>query len=257
MISIELKKILTEKGITMTEVSENTGISKNTLSLLGNGTTKGIQFETLDKLLEYLSIGIQDLIGFSSKKEIENLSISLEQVSDWETSKDYDDSVYEPVPKKKEKESPTEYEFRIEQLEKKGTTGNVIGKTVAFTEKAFFKITIALKDFSLSFKCLFRWRVAGIENYDEVKKRYFKSEYATLNSFNKEMTMYTSSYIFEKGLKKGLNKFLLSEYQKKYVIAELERILPTYTPEGILDFFNEFYVSPENQEKFEVFLNVK
>lgn len=65
MIIFDLKRLLREKNLTMTVVSNMTGISKNTLSLLGNGTSKGIQFDTLQKLCNALDCTPNDLITFS------------------------------------------------------------------------------------------------------------------------------------------------------------------------------------------------
>ncbi|MFW7409153.1 helix-turn-helix domain-containing protein [Vagococcus fluvialis] len=62
MIIFNLKEVLKQRGLTMTDVHNSTGISKNTLSLLANGTSKGIQFDTLDKLISSIKVPIQELI---------------------------------------------------------------------------------------------------------------------------------------------------------------------------------------------------
>lgn len=62
MIKIRLKEIIEKRNITLTEIHQATGISKNTLSLIANGTSKGIQFDTLDKLLSVLNVGVSELI---------------------------------------------------------------------------------------------------------------------------------------------------------------------------------------------------
>lgn len=62
MIRIRLKEILENKGITITELHELTGISKNTISLMVNGKNKGIQFDTLDRILKATNVKLTDLL---------------------------------------------------------------------------------------------------------------------------------------------------------------------------------------------------
>ncbi|MGX7058371.1 helix-turn-helix domain-containing protein [Vagococcus humatus] len=68
MINITLKKILKDQGKTMTWLHEKTGISKNTLSLMANNTSKGIQFDTLEKICTHLKITPNDLIEIQPDK---------------------------------------------------------------------------------------------------------------------------------------------------------------------------------------------
>lgn len=62
MIKVKLKEILNDKGLTITELHERTGISKNTLSLMVNEKSKGIQYDTLDKILKATNVGVSDLL---------------------------------------------------------------------------------------------------------------------------------------------------------------------------------------------------
>ncbi|WDF82048.1 helix-turn-helix transcriptional regulator [Lacticaseibacillus pabuli] len=64
MISIKLKELLKQRGRTMTDVATATGISMNTLSVLGRGESNGIQFDTLDKLCRELGCTPNDIIHF-------------------------------------------------------------------------------------------------------------------------------------------------------------------------------------------------
>lgn len=66
MIKIKLKEIIDKKKITLTEIHQATGISKNTLSLIANGSSKGIQFDTLDKLLSFLNVDLSTLIEYKN-----------------------------------------------------------------------------------------------------------------------------------------------------------------------------------------------
>lgn len=65
MIEIKLRENLAKKNKTMADLNKETGISKNALSQLANGISKGIQFNTLEKILSNLDIPIQDLIVYT------------------------------------------------------------------------------------------------------------------------------------------------------------------------------------------------
>ena len=62
--------------LSIQEVYEGTGISRNTISQLYNGKSKGIQFETLTKLVEYLDVEPEEL--FAEKIEYTRLEPSIE-----------------------------------------------------------------------------------------------------------------------------------------------------------------------------------
>lgn len=67
MIKIQLKEIMKEKNISIKEIFEETGISRNTISLMVHGKTTGIQFETLQKLLKVLDCDIEELIMYEKQ----------------------------------------------------------------------------------------------------------------------------------------------------------------------------------------------
>lgn len=62
MPKIDLKEVAKSKGYTLTDIKNNTGISMNTLSLLGRNESKGIQFETLEKICNFLGVTPNDII---------------------------------------------------------------------------------------------------------------------------------------------------------------------------------------------------
>lgn len=66
MITIGLKKIYKDRGRTMSDVADATGISTNTLSVLGRGDSKGIQFDTLDKICKELNCTPNDILNFKN-----------------------------------------------------------------------------------------------------------------------------------------------------------------------------------------------
>ncbi|NLY80906.1 MAG: helix-turn-helix transcriptional regulator [Lysinibacillus sp.] len=56
-----LRVILAKKKLKMSDIVRETGISRNTIRALYHETAKGIQFETLEKLCNYLQCEIGDL----------------------------------------------------------------------------------------------------------------------------------------------------------------------------------------------------
>src|SRR5699024_273377 len=62
MIKVRLKEILKKRQMTMTELHNKTGISKNALSLLANGKSNGIQFNTLEKIMTITDCSIDELL---------------------------------------------------------------------------------------------------------------------------------------------------------------------------------------------------
>ncbi|WP_211344401.1 helix-turn-helix domain-containing protein [Paenibacillus lentus] len=56
MIKCNLAVLLAERGMNISELSERTGLSRNTLSALQNNTGKGIQFDTMDAICKLLDV---------------------------------------------------------------------------------------------------------------------------------------------------------------------------------------------------------
>ena len=65
MLHFNLKTYLKNKGITISELSESTGISRNSLGLLVNGKSRGIQFDTLEKISRVIDVDINKLFTLS------------------------------------------------------------------------------------------------------------------------------------------------------------------------------------------------
>lgn len=53
---------MAERGLNISDVSRATGISRNAISALYHNTGKGIQFDTLDKLCDFLKVTPNELI---------------------------------------------------------------------------------------------------------------------------------------------------------------------------------------------------
>jgi putative transcriptional regulator len=65
-ISIHLDKLLADRGMTLTELSERVGVSVVNLSILKNGRARAIRFSTLTRLCEVLDCQPGDLLGYDS-----------------------------------------------------------------------------------------------------------------------------------------------------------------------------------------------
>lgn len=70
MTIFRLKTLLIEKRMTIGKLSELTGISRNTISLLIHGKSQGIQFNTLYKIAEHLNVPIGELFEEVNENEI-------------------------------------------------------------------------------------------------------------------------------------------------------------------------------------------
>ena len=62
-IAIHLDKILADRGMTLTELSERGGVSVVNLSILKNGHARAIRFSTLTRLCEALDCQPGDLLS--------------------------------------------------------------------------------------------------------------------------------------------------------------------------------------------------
>ncbi|PEA91972.1 helix-turn-helix domain-containing protein [Bacillus thuringiensis] len=78
MITCNLKKVLVEKNLRITKVSKDTGISRQTLTALATHTNQGIRFDTLNKLLNYLQVGVEEVITYHRDDLSDALQIQIE-----------------------------------------------------------------------------------------------------------------------------------------------------------------------------------
>lgn len=62
MIVCTLKQYIESKDLNITALSKQCGVSRPPLIALANGTSKGIQFDTLDKLCRFFNIAPSDLL---------------------------------------------------------------------------------------------------------------------------------------------------------------------------------------------------
>lgn len=71
MIKITLKDVLEKKGISINELSQKTGISRTSLTPLINGTSKMIKFDTLNKLVYVLKVGLGQILDYVPDTDID------------------------------------------------------------------------------------------------------------------------------------------------------------------------------------------
>lgn len=64
-IKVRLAVMLAERGVSGRELAEHVGITEANLSLLRQGKVKGVRFETLEKICDYLDCQPGDLLRFS------------------------------------------------------------------------------------------------------------------------------------------------------------------------------------------------
>ncbi len=63
-IEVHLDKLLTEHGMTLTELAHRVGVTNVNLSVLKNGRAKAIRFTTLTRICEVLQCQPGDLLSY-------------------------------------------------------------------------------------------------------------------------------------------------------------------------------------------------
>lgn len=64
MLKNNLSVLMAERGLKIADLYNATGISKTTLMAIANNNSKGIQFETLDRLCNYLDVAPSDFFEY-------------------------------------------------------------------------------------------------------------------------------------------------------------------------------------------------
>jgi putative transcriptional regulator len=63
-VKVHLDRLLAERGMTLTELSERVGVTVVNLSILKNGRAKAIRFSTLTRLCAVLECQPGDLLSY-------------------------------------------------------------------------------------------------------------------------------------------------------------------------------------------------
>ena len=72
MIVNRLPLLLAEKRLKVADAVRETGISKTTLHKIYNDQSTRIDFDTIDKLCEYLDVKVGDIFEYVPKEKEEN-----------------------------------------------------------------------------------------------------------------------------------------------------------------------------------------
>lgn len=70
MINCKLKELMEMKGVTQTDISNATGITRPTLLSLIRNDAQSIKFSTLESLCDYFNIEIQDFLVSDKQPEL-------------------------------------------------------------------------------------------------------------------------------------------------------------------------------------------
>lgn len=70
MLFFKLDEIMDEKGLSINKVSSETKISRPSITAMYNNESKGVQLDTLEKLMDYLKVPLNDLIGEKNNEYI-------------------------------------------------------------------------------------------------------------------------------------------------------------------------------------------
>ncbi|MGP1411509.1 MAG: helix-turn-helix domain-containing protein [Peptoanaerobacter stomatis] len=116
MIKCNLATLLAERGLKITKVSQDTGISRTTLTALSSNTSQGIQFDTINKLCQYLKTDINSFFIFHPS-DIEYTLKTIEDIVYINLSITYKNQIYSVLMRTHlrefTKESSTKYELTV------------------------------------------------------------------------------------------------------------------------------------------------
>ncbi len=68
-VRIHLDRLLSERGLTLTELADAVGITVVNLSILKNGRARAIRFATLTRICEALGCQPGDLLSVDARRE--------------------------------------------------------------------------------------------------------------------------------------------------------------------------------------------
>ncbi|WP_210126479.1 MULTISPECIES: helix-turn-helix transcriptional regulator [unclassified Staphylococcus] len=95
MIKFNLKKVMKQKNLNISQLNEMTGISRNSLSLLINGKSQGVQFETIEKITRALNIEVEELF----EKSFNELKIETNHLYTKVQTSKYQEGEFDPITK--------------------------------------------------------------------------------------------------------------------------------------------------------------
>jgi putative transcriptional regulator len=66
-IKVTLAVVMAQRNVKSKDLAEHVGITESNLSLLKQGRVKGVRFETLDKICDYLDCEPGEILGREKK----------------------------------------------------------------------------------------------------------------------------------------------------------------------------------------------
>lgn len=153
MIKTNFAVLMAERGLKIADVYEDTGISKTTLMALSENTGKGVQFETVDKLCNYLGVELKDFfiyvpyiweMYFKTNEHDEDSDYIVVKLKTKSTEKDYFLSLWG--------RSPRNYDFPLDDDSFKLWISITLQDSDAYDGKDFFNF---LANLPISMKTTF------------------------------------------------------------------------------------------------------
>lgn len=69
MLQNRLRILMAERGLKVSDISERTGISRSTLTLIRDNKTKMIRLDTLNTLLKFFNVTPDDFFNYNGMHE--------------------------------------------------------------------------------------------------------------------------------------------------------------------------------------------
>lgn len=79
-IVVRLGVVLAERNVRSKELAEYVGITEANLSLLKQGKVKGVRFDTLERICEFLECQPGDVLRYERSEEVEKKKKPLRRV---------------------------------------------------------------------------------------------------------------------------------------------------------------------------------
>lgn len=78
-IIVQLDIMLARRKVKSKDLAEHVGITEANMSLLKQGRVKGVRFDTLEKICDYLQCQPGDLLVYEPQMDAEPIHLNLEQ----------------------------------------------------------------------------------------------------------------------------------------------------------------------------------
>lgn len=149
MLKSNLSVLMAERGLKIAKIYEDTGISKTTLMALTENTGKGVQFDTVDKLCNYLGVTPAEFFAYVpviwdmsiSKRDNNPHDYIVVTVKNSKLKKSYQLCVYFC--------SPENYDFPIQNEHFDLWMKVGVEQSIAYEEDDFFKL---IESFPITFE---------------------------------------------------------------------------------------------------------